>query len=309
MNPAETKRSSQSASFPTVLLAGLLILAIIAIIFVVMNNRSILKNSVNQESKIKDLDATNKQFKQQMDSLELTASELNSKVETITKQKDRLVASRDSVMRLLNYALLNDRNSRGKVAQLEKKLRELQGKLGDVQKMYDDLLANTGSSGIEYKQRLEALSAERDVLSKENQTLKKQLADKENGGGGQVTAIFSTSMSALPGEMANKKFSPSTRSQNTDRVQVTFSLSRAPKTDEQILFRIFDGTNKEVTINPGYRKELNAPANATNQKVFLAFEKALDRKSSGRFSVRMYLTSTEKGIANQEIGLAGFELK
>jgi hypothetical protein len=46
-----------------------------------------------------------------------------------------------------------------------------------------------------------------------------------------------------------------------------------------------------------------------NQKVILAFEKKLDRKSSGRFSVRLYLTSNEKGIANQEIGVTSFELK
>ncbi|TAE11799.1 MAG: hypothetical protein EAZ95_13215, partial [Bacteroidetes bacterium] len=68
-------------------------------------------------------------------------------------------------------------------------------------------------------------------------------------------------------------------------------------------------TNKEVALNPKYRQELNAPANAVNQKVMLAFEKKLDRKSSGRFSVRLYLTSNEKGIANQEIGVTGFELK
>ena len=153
------------------------------------------------------------------------------------------------------------------------------------------------------------MTVERDALAKENQELKKKVAESAGTGGGQTIALFSKSMAAVPGELVRKVFSPSTRSQNTDRVQVSFALSRAPKSDEQILFRVFDATNKEVAVNPSYRKELGAPANPTNQKVILPFEKALTRKESGRFSVRMYLTSTEKGIANQEIGSTSFELK
>lgn len=307
MTPAETKRSP--INLPMILLGALLVLAFIAIFFMASSRTGLQKLTTNQKNKIDSLNNANKEFGAQMDSLTKTSEQLQEKVEGLTKQKDRLIASRDSVLRLLNYALANDRNSKGKIAQLEKKLKEVQGKLSEVQKTYDDILASAGSSGAEYKQRLEALSSERDALAKENQALKKQLADKDAKGDTQGKAIFSTTMSAIPGELSGGKFSASTKSQNTDRVEVKFSLSRAPKADEQLLFRVYDATNKEVALNPKYRQELNAPANAVNQKVMLAFEKKLDRKSSGRFSVRLYLTSNEKGIANQEIGVTGFELK
>ncbi len=309
MTPAETNRSPLSTNLPMVLLAALLLLAIVAAVIMMNRNTTYQKLSTEQVEKIKNLDLANKQFESQMDSLNQTSTALQEKVEGLMKTKDRLISSRDSVVMLLGNVLKNDKNAKGKVAALEKQLKEYQNKLNGVQKLYDDLLANTGSSGVEYKQRLEALTSERDALAKENQELKKKVADVANTGGGQTVAIFCKTMTPLPGEAKSGKFSSSTRSQNTDRLQTTFTLTRAPKSDEQILFRVFDGTNKEVALNPSYRKELNAPANPINQKVMLVFEKMLGRKDSGRYSVRMYLTSTEKGIANQEIGVGSFELK
>ncbi len=303
----ETKRSPISNNLPVFLLAALLILAVVAVFFLVNSRTSLKKERDAKDTQITKL---NKDFNEQLDSLRASEQKLQGEVEGLTKQKDRLVASKDSVLRLLNYTLANDRNSKGKIAQLEKALKDLQGQLGSVQKMYDDLLASSGSSGAEYKQRLEALSVERDVLAKENQDLKKQLAAKAEIGDNQKSALFTTgAIVAQAGELKSGKFSASTKSQNTDRVQITFSLTRAPKADEQLLFRVYDATNKEIPLNPSYRKELNAPANPINQKLILAFEKMLDRKTNGRFSVRLYLTSTDKGIANQEIGQGTFNLK
>lgn len=307
MTPAETKRSSLSNNLPVLLLAALLILAVVAVVFLVNSRTKLNKEKNEKDSQIVKL---TKDFNAELDTLRVTEEKLRGEVESLTKQKDRLMASKDSVVRLLNYALANDRNAKGKVAQLEKSLRDIQAKLGEVQKMYDDLLASSGSSGAEYKQRLEALSVERDALAKENQELKKQMVAKVEIGDNQKSALFTTgAIASQPGELKGGKFSPSTRSQNTDRAQVTFSLTRAPKADEQLLFRVYDATNKEVPLNPSYRKELTAPANPVNQKVMLVFEKMLDRRTSGRFSVRLYLTSTDKGIANQEIGQGSFTLK
>lgn len=307
MTPAETKRSPISNNLPVFLLAALLVLAVVAVVFLVNSRTTLKKDNVAKDSQIVKI---TKDFNEQLDSLRVSEEKLSEQVKSLTSQKEKLASSKDSVLRLLNYALANDRNSKGKVAQLEKSLREIQAKLGDVQKMYDDLLASSGSSGAEYKQRLEALSVERDNLAKENQDLKKQLATKAETGDNQKSALFTSgAIVAQPGELKSGKFSASTRSQNTDRVQISFSLTRAPKADEQLLFRIYDATNKEVAVNPSYRKELTAPANPVNQKLMLVFEKMLDRKSSGRFSVRLYLTSTDKGIANQEIGQGTFTLK
>jgi uncharacterized phage infection (PIP) family protein YhgE len=302
MTPAETKRSP--ISLPTVLIGLLFVVAVVAALFF-MNRSTSASNKL--KSKDKKIDSLNTEFKSMMDSLNTTNDQLKEKVEGLTKQKDRLAATRDSVLRLLNYALANDRNSKGKIAQLEKKLKDVQGELSKLQKSYDDILASAGNSGAEYKQRLEALTQERDAIAKENLELKKQLSEiKKDVVEG---ALFSKTMAAVPGELSGGKFSASTRSQNTDRVEVKFTLSRAPKADEQLLFRIYDPTNKEVALNPSYRKELSAPANPINQKVQLVFEKKLDRKNSGRFSVRLFLTSNEKGIANQEIGTGNFEVK
>lgn len=303
---------SQGGLSRNVLLFGLLILlagSLLGIGYMAYLRSLSEKSNAKLKSRSDSLAYSNGLFKDSVRILNDESIELNEKVEELMQQKDKLTGSRDSVARLLAYSRANERNAVGKVAVLEKKLKELQTKLNSIQAQYDDLLANSGSAGAEYKQRLESLTAERDNLAKENQRLKQDLGNATTNADNR-TAIFANSMSAVPGELVKNKFSASTRSQNTDRAQVAFSLSRAPKPNETIIFKIFDATNKEVAIKPKYRNELNAPANPVNQRVILEFEKGkLDRSSSGRYSVRMYLTAIDKGIENQEIGVSSFEVK
>ena len=234
---------------------------------------------------------------------------LGKEIEDLRTQKERLISQKDSVERLLAYSRANERNSQAKINQLQKQLKDLQTKLNVIQQKYDELLANSDNFGSNARQQVEALTAERNALAEENQRLQRELI-AATGNADNRTAIFTTKMNVNPGEVKRNKFSTSTRSQNTDRLEVTFTLSRPPKPTENLIFKVFDSANKEILIKPKYRNELNAPANPTNLKVMLEFEGGyLDRRASGIYSVRLYLTDINKGLENQEIGIRQFELK
>ncbi|NJL14842.1 MAG: hypothetical protein HC913_18815 [Microscillaceae bacterium] len=248
-------------------------------------------------------------FVKELTDLNDRATALNKEVEDLLLEKERLTSQRDSVARLLAYSRTNERNAQAKVVQLQKQLKDLQAKLDDVQRKYDDLLASSGVSGAQYEDRIKLLTQERNNLAAENQRLQMEL-QKATGNADNRTAIFATSVKAIPGELKRDKFSASTRSQNTDRVEVSFRLSRPPKPTENLIFKVYDPTNGEVAIKPRYRNELSAPADPTNQKVVLEFEAGnLSRSMKGLYSVRLYLTDVNKGLEEQEIGLSTFELK
>lgn len=296
-------------NFALIALVALLVGSLIVIAMLV-NNRSQLERKAGTLKNSNDsLEYTTVKFDQQLDSLNDVNHVLEKQADDLLEQKEKLMTQRDSVARLLAYSRTNERSAKTKLTQLQKQLADLQNKLDDVQRKYDDLLANSGDAGSEYKKRLEALTTERDLLASENQKLKQNLS-VETGNAENPLFVMGGTMKALPGEIVKNKFSASTRSQNTDRVQVGYTLSRATRPNESLVFKIFDATNKELAIKPKYRNELNAPADPLNQKVILEFEAGkLDRRASGRYSIRCMAMDINKGTAPKEIGITSFELK
>lgn len=299
----------RSPNLITIALGALLVIALVAI-GIMANTQSKTKSLATKNKKtIDSLDKAVSQFGGQIDSLNKVAADLDKQVDDLVSQKDRLIKSRDSVQKLLVFSLANDRNSKAKAGQLEKKLKELQAKLDDVQKKYDEAVANSGATDVELRKRVESLVAQNRNLQTENERLQGEIA-KTTSNADNRTALFTRGLTAVPGELTKAgKFEPSKRSQNIDRVQASFGLSRAPKPTESIIFKVFDNTGKEIAIKPKYRNELNAPANPTNVKVLLEFEKGfLARRDEGVYNVRAYLTDVNKGVENQEIGSAPFTI-
>lgn len=291
-----------------VLLILFLAAAVVAFMFYRSSSKLDAVNKVNTE-RIDSLVDKSTEYVQKIKNLDDKAFRLEKEALQLDAERKRLIQEKDSISQLLAYTRANERNAQAKIAQLQKQLNTLQGRLNEVQKKYDDLLANSGVSGEDFQKQIQQLTAERNALSQENQRLQRELL-AATGNADNRTAIFTTRMKAQPGELKKGKFSPSTRSQNTDRLEVTFALSRAPKPTENLIFKVFDSANKEVPINPRYRNEFNAPADPTNQKVILEFENGmLDRRASGTYSVRLYLTDVNKGLEDQEIGINQFELK
>ena len=250
-----------------------------------------------------------KEYIANIKSLDEKAFRLESEALKLDAERKRLIQEKDSVTRLLAYTRANERNARAKISQLQKQLTSLQGRLNDVQQKYDDLLQSSGVSGEDLQRQVQLLTAERNQLAEENQRLQRELL-AATGNADNRTAIFTTSINSQPGEVKRGKFRSSTRSQNMDRVEVAFTLSRPPKPTENLIFKVFDNTNKEIPIKPRYRNELNAPADPTNQKVMLEFEGgALNRRAEGTYSVRLYLTDINKGLEDQEIGISQFDVK
>ncbi len=300
----------QGYNLPVLIGLGvLLVLSIVYIIYAINRQNSLIGQALTQKQQIDSLQEENELYLRKVTELDDRAFALDKKVQELSDEKERLINARDSVQRLLTYARTREQNAQGKIAQLQKQLKDLQTKLNDVQSKYDDLLASSGTSSDALQRQVEQLTAERNSLAQENQRLQRELLTYA-GNADNRTAIFTTSMSAIPGEIKRDRFSPSKRSQNADRVQVSFTLSRPPRPTENLIFKVYNPQGQEITIKPRYRNELNAPEDPTNQQAILEFERGfLIRGAEGQFSVRLYLTDVNKGIENQEIGIAQFELK
>jgi len=306
----ETKENPGISSQNFMIVVGIFaVVLIIASFFIYNLNKEKNELATNLGGRVNSLVDDSVRFEKKFRELNDKAIALDKEVEDLMLERDRLTIQRDSIAKLLAYSRTNERNSQAKVAQLQQQLKALQTKLNNVQKQYDDLLAGTGISDLEYEQRLRAITEERNNLSTENQKLQQDLIATK-GNADNRTAIFATSMKAIPGELKRDKFSASNRSQNTDRIEVSFKLSRAPRPTENLIFKIFDPLSGEIAIKPRYRNELSAPADPTNQKVILEFEQGtLARTMSGNFVVHLYMTDANKGLEDQEIGLAKFILK
>lgn len=301
--PTESKSSG--------LIIALIVLTVLSLAvagYMFYNQYSLNAQVSKQNQQIDSLTKTSDGFVTQIGELVAQETYLNQAVKELQVQKDRLIFERDSVQRLLSYSQSNNRKSQAEIARLRKRLSELQTQLQDIQQKYDDLLANSQATGTSNQAEIEALTAQRNQLSEENQRLRQQLAEASEAA---ENPIFATTISAVPGEVNRKgQFSPSKRSQNMDRVEVAFTLSRPPKPTENLIFKVFDNVNNEIPIDPIYRNELNAPLDPANQKSRLVFEGGkLDRRAEGEYTVRLYLTDVNKGVENQEIGLARFEVK
>lgn len=296
-------------NFTSIILLGLLALAIFTAFMFYQSSSRYETESKEKTDSIKVLESKSVEYISKIKDLDEKAFRLESEALKLDTERKRLIQEKDSVSRLLAYTQANERNARAKIAQLQKQLNTLQGRLNDVQQKYDDLLQNSGVAGEDLQKQIQLLTAERNQLSEENQRLQRELL-AATGNADNRTAIFTTNMSSTPGEVKRGKFSSSKRSQNMDRVEVAFTLSRPPKPTENLIFKVFDGANKEIPIKPRYRNELNAPADPTNQKVILEFESGfLDRRAEGTYSARLYLTDINKGLEDQEIGISQFEVK
>jgi chromosome segregation ATPase len=306
-SPKGNGLSFNGQNLSLILMVALLVGALIMIGWLVNSKSKLEKDSKTLENNYKNLESENQKNRSRLETLDAEALKMTKELEDLRTQKEKLITSRDSIARLLAYSRVNERNSQVKIAQLQKKLNELQTRLTDVQKRYDEALASAGTTDSELRRQVELLTAERNALAAENQKLQRDL-QSATGNADNRTAIFASKMRANPGELSKGKFSASKRSQNIDRVEVTFTLSRAPKPTESLIFKIYDRTNKEIAVKPKYRNELNSPANPTNQKVILEFESGkLGRKASGTYSVRLFMTDVNKGLENQEIGITQFE--
>ena len=312
-NHESTYRKVESSRFAfnaTSIIFLVLFLAAAVTAFMFYQSSDVLKKASKEKTdSIKVLESQSIEYISKIKNLDEKAFRLESEALKLDEARKRLIQEKDSVTRLLAYTRANERNAKAKIAQLQKQLTSLQGRLNDVQQKYDDLLQNSGVAGEDLQKQIQLLTAERNQLAEENQRLQRELL-AATGNADNRTAIFTTNMNSVPGEVKRGRFSSSKRSQNMDRVEVAFTLSRPPKPTENLIFKIFDGANKEIPIKPRYRNELNAPADPTNQKVILEFESGfLDRRAEGTYSVRLFLTDINKGLEDQEIGISQFEVK
>lgn len=158
----------------------------------------------------------------------------------------------------------------------------------------------TQKENEDLKKQIEQLTQERDNLLKERKELISELIKVTDNNNNRI-ALFVTSIST----------SPKTTLKGNDiiinKIAVNFTLSRLPQPQENLVIKLFDSKNKEIFLTPQYRNYLNNASIPTAQKIFIEPENY--KFTKGSYSVYIYLTNVEKGIAENEIGRAEFILK
>lgn len=268
----------------------------------------------------KKVKATEKKQISAVDSLRGLSSSLKDSVSTKSAENEELLKKkfeledklnkvedkRDSVQKLLNNSRYRERRYRVEAGRLKKLLEDAQDKVDSLQKAYDEISAGSGSTLAEYRKQIEQLTTERNSLASQNQTLQAEMSKLKND---SQNALFALTVRAIPGELRRSRFSASTKARNTDRVQVSFQLTRAPAANENIVIKLFDATNKEVPLKPAYRNNIGKPT-PTNQQIIVEPDSDARRKfSRGNYSIRLFLTNVDQGINNQSIGIAEFSLR
>lgn len=288
-------------------LVGLLVVALFFISYMA-TDRTKLRNDSAKNKKIADsLNTQMSAFNFKIDSLNDESKALKKQMDNLLSQKEKLIQSRDSLTRLLNYSRANERNAVGKVAMLEKQIKDLQAKLSDVQKKYEEASQFSQTTDEELTRQLQAVKAERDALATELKKTKDNLQKTETDIKNPLTM---TTLKATPGELKSGKFDASTRSTRTDRVQVVFNINRPTEAGENINFRVFDNAEKEIALKPSFRNALNTSKNPLNQTIVLEFANGyLPTSASGNFSVRAYQENVEKNITARELQRASFNMK
>lgn len=263
---------------------------------------------------------TDKQQKVAVDSLKGLSSSLKDSVSSKTTENEELLKvkfkledklgnaedQRDSLQKLLNNSRYRERRYRVEAGRLKKLLENSQDKVDSLQKAYDEISAGSGSTLAEYRKQIEQLTTERNSLASQNQSLQAELSKVKDD---NQNALFALTVRAVPGEIRRNRFSPSTRARRTDRVQISFQLSRAAAPNENIMLKLFDATNKEIPLKPSYRNNIGKPT-PTNQQLIVEPDVDAKRKfSRGNYSIRLFLTNVNQGINNQSIGIAEFSLR
>lgn len=268
----------------------------------------------------KTVKSADKQKTAAVDSLKGLSSSLKDSVTSKSTENEELVKKkfqledqlnkaedrRDSVQKLLNNSRYRERRYRVEAGRLKKLYENAQDKADSLQKLYDEISAGSGSTLTEYRKQIEQLTTERNGLASQNQTMQAELSKLKND---TKNALFALTVRAIPGELRRSKFSPSTKAKNTDRVQLSFQLTRAPAANENIMVKLFDATNKEIPLKPTYRNNIGKPT-PTNQQLVVEPDSDARRKfSRGNYSIRLFLTNVDQGINNQSIGIAEFSLR
>ncbi len=288
-------------------LVGLLVVALVFISYMASDRTKLRTESAKNKKMADSLDRQSVVFNHKIDSLNDESKALKKQMDNLLTQKEKLIQSRDSLTRLLNYSRANERNAVGKVSMLEKQIRDLQAKLSDVQKKYDEASQFAQTTDEELQRQLQAVKAERDALATELKKTKEGAQKSEKDAKNPLTM---TTLAATPGELKSGKFDASTRSTKTDRVQVKFNISRPVEAGENINFRIFDSAEKEVMLKPSFRNTLNTASNPLSQTIVLEFANGyLPTSASGKFTVRAYQESNEKNITARELQRTTFSMK
>ena len=213
---------------------------------------------------------------------------------------------RDSLQKLLNNTRYRERRYRKEAIRLHRLLENSEGKIDSLQKAYNEIAAGSGSLLAEYRKQIEQLTTERNSLASDNQRLQRELAKSNKS---NQIALFSLEVQVVPGRLSQGRFQTTTHARETDRIQVTFILTRAPSTDEKIIVKLLDVTNREVPLINNYQAQLGKPT-PTNQMIIIEPAISTPRKlSRGNYYIRLFLTNKKQGIINQSIGIAKFSLR
>jgi seryl-tRNA synthetase len=286
-----------------VALVGLLVVALFFIAYMSTNSNKLRSDSVKNKKMADSLERQVVTFNHKIDSLNDESKALKKQMDNLLTQKEKLIQSRDSLTRLLNFSRTNERNATGKVAMLEKQLRDMQVKLNDVQKKYEEASQFSQTTDEELQRQLQAVKAERDALATQLKNANEKLQKTENEVKNPLTM---TTLKGTPGELKSGKFDVSTRSTRTDRVQVVFNMNRPLEAGESLNFRIFDNAEKEIPLKPSFRTNIK---NTLSQTIILEFANGyLPTSASGNFSVRAYQETTDKSTS-RELQRATFNMK
>lgn len=289
-----------------IILAGLFILSFIGYMYYSRAYGKAKKALDEEQTSTKSLKNRADEFEDSVATLEKIKLNLEQEVRDLEEVRDKFQAQKDSVERLLAYSRRNEGNSKAKIARLEAAFADLQSKYDSVSRKYQELMDGSGSSIAQLQAQIENLTQERNNLMKENNELKADII-KVTGNADNRTALFTTSFKAIPGRIQRGKFRDQARARKTDVIQTNFNLSRPPKPTENLDIKLFDAANKEIPLKPSYRNELTNASDPTKQSIKLEAESY--KFVRGPYSVRVYMTDVEKGVEQNEIGIAEFSLK
>ncbi|HAS40991.1 MAG TPA: hypothetical protein DCS93_10945 [Microscillaceae bacterium] len=233
--------------------------------------------------------------------------ELRKELKTVKALLENILSTvgdqRDSLIVSLNDSRYREHSLRMEAIRLSQLLEHSKYRLDSLQ----NAIATKLDIFIlrEYRRQMEQVTTERNNLANQNQQLMARLAQSAKGD----QSLFAFKMSVVPGQIHNNRFSPSIKARNTDRLQISFLLTRALSAEENIVIKLFDATNNEIPLIADYRSQLGKPTPTNQQIIIKPATNNLRKFIRGNYSVRLYLTILDEDINNQSIGIAEFSLR
>ncbi|MCS6821055.1 MAG: hypothetical protein NZ551_04215 [Microscillaceae bacterium] len=270
-----------------IIIGGLAVLLAVAAFLIYGLNASkktVDKTAKSRLERIKRMEQDSIAFVKQLDSLNEQAAKLEKEAESLVKQRNRLQASRDSLQRLLGVVMAREKNANAKIAQLQKQIKDLQTQLDAANKRYEEVVSSGDNSLAELRREIERVKQERDEALRKLGQAKNETKDIV------ASALSVFSVQAVPGELDRRgQFSPSRRARNTDRVQLTFKLSRAPQPNEEIVVKLTNPKGREVPLKPKYRSTI---APKTDQVIYIEPDGV--EFESGTYNVQLFLLDVDR---------------